>query len=149
MIVSLFGHRNTPSTIRPTLEKTLIHLMENENANLFYVGNHGSFDQLVRSVLKQLSKRYPHISYSVVLAYMPGHINKDSYEDYSDTILPEKAATSIPKFAISARNRWMLEQSDVVITYVKHSYGGAWTMKKSALAKKKRVIEISEIIGNL
>lgn len=40
-----------------------------------------------------------------------------------------------PKFAISKRNRWMIEHSDIVVTYVKYHFGGAAQWK--VLAEKK------------
>ena len=144
MTVTFFGHSNAPDSIYPIIENILIQLIETEGATLFYVGNHGNFDHMVHKILKRLSNVYTQMNYSHVLAYLPEHVDLNSCDDYSDTIFPDKAAIAIPKFAITARNRWMLEQSDIVITYVTHTYGGAWTMKKSALAKKKRVIEISK-----
>ena len=143
MIVTFFGHRTLFEDISDDLLRVLIELIEKEQATTFYVGNHGAFDSLVRRVLKKLSLVYPEISYAVVLAYMPLPSSQYTYEDFSDTIYPEEVAVSIPKFAISTRNRWMLRQSDVVVTYVKHTNGGAAAMKRSAIAKGKRVIELS------
>ena len=37
----------------------------------------------------------------------------------------------------------MIERSDVVITYVTHSFGGAAKFKKLAKRKKKTVVELS------
>ena len=68
--VTFFGHRDTPKETEPALRLTLIDLIENKNATVFYVGNHGNFDAMVRRQLEDLSKTYP-IKYYVVLAYMP------------------------------------------------------------------------------
>lgn len=43
----------------------------------------------------------------------------------SDTMEPEGIEAIHPKYAITWRNRWMLEQADHVLTYVTHSWGGA------------------------
>ena len=69
--VCFFGHRNTPQDIIPVLHGVLIDLIENQGADTFYVGNQGGFDSIVYSELKKLAEIYPHIDYSVVLAYMP------------------------------------------------------------------------------
>ena len=91
---------------------------------MFYVGHQGQFDAYVRSILKVLKQEYPQINYAVVLAYMPG--KKAEYDDYSDTMLPEGIESVHPHYAISWRNNWMLKQSDYVVTYITHAWGGAY-----------------------
>ncbi len=145
MTVTFFGHKDTPPNVRISLENVLTHLIENEQADMFYVENHGNFDQLVRKVLMELKLKYPHIRYSIVLAYMPRNTNGISQTDSDNTLLPEEVATSIPKFAISKRNHWMLQKSNVVVTYITRSYGGAAKFKKIALAHGKRIIELAEL----
>lgn len=122
MKVTFFGHKDTPKNIEPTLRTTLIDLIENHGATVFYVGNNGSFDTMVHRQLEALSQTYP-INYSVVLAYLP--TKKSDYEDYTNTILPEGIETVPKRFAISFRNKWMIQQAVVVVTYVTHSFGGA------------------------
>ncbi len=143
MTCTFFGHRYVPKEIEPTLRSTLIDLIENLGVDLFYVGNHGEFDAMVRRMMRELSAKYP-ITYRVVLAYMPG--KKDVFDavDYSDTVLPEGIETVPKRFAINYRNRWMIEQSDFVVTYVVHDAGsGAAQFKKQAERKGKSVIELS------
>ena len=82
MICTFFGHRNAPEQIKPKLKSLLIDSIENQNVNMFYVGNHGAFDRMAREILKDLKEKYD-IKYYVVLAYIP---KKDEYRDYSDTI---------------------------------------------------------------
>ena len=81
----------------------------------------GAFDSMVRSVLKELVSLYPHINYAVVLERMPPKRDEFDTRDYSDTMLPEGIETVHPRFAISWRNKWMIKQSDYVVTYVTHS----------------------------
>ena len=114
----------------------LIDLIENKNATVFYVGNHGNFDAMVRRQLEDLSKIYP-IKYYVVLAYMPG--KNDEPDEH--TILPEGIETVPLRFAINYRNKWMLNKADIVITYVTRNFGGAWEFKQ--LAEKQRKTHIS------
>lgn len=141
MTVTFFGHKDTPKEIEPTLRTTLVDLIENHGATEFYVGNNGNFDTMVRRQLEELSQVYP-ITYSVVLAYLP--TKKNEYEDHSNTILPEGIETVPKRFAISYRNKWMINQADVVVTYVTHTFGGAWQFKAMAERQGKMVIELSE-----
>ncbi len=108
--------------------------------NVFYVGNQGRFDALVRRVLKDMQIQYPHIRYAVVLAYMP--TEKDMHGDFSDTVYPEGLETVPRRFAIAARNRWMLEKADYVVSYVAYSTGGAARFTELAEKKGKKIIRL-------
>ena len=143
MVCTFFGHKDTPKEIEPTLRSTLIDLIENKNVTTFYVGNNGNFDTMVHSQLEDLSQSYP-IKYSVVLAYLPTAKNK--YDNLTNTIYPE-GIESVPKrFAISWRNKWMIQQSDIVVTYVTHNFGGAAQFKALAERQNKLSIEINYLI---
>ena len=141
MTVTFFGHKDTPKEIEPTLRTTLVDLIENHDATKFYVGNNGIFDTMVRHQLEELSHTYS-ITYNVVLAYLP--TKKNEYDNFTNTLLPEGIETAPKCFAISYRNKWMVEQSDVVVTYVTHSFGGAAQFKELAERQGKMVIELSE-----
>ena len=138
MTVTFFGHKDTPKEIEPTLRATLVDLIENHGATEFYVGNNGNFDTMVRRQLEDLSKTYP-IKYYVVLAYRPG--KNDTPDEHS--ILPDGIETVPRRFAINYRNKWMLNKSDIVVTYVTHNFGGAAQFKEMAEKQGKTVIELS------
>ena len=144
MTITFFGHSNTPQCIQVKLKNVLIDLIEKNNATLFYVGNNGNFDSMVRKTLKDLKLNYSHINYTVVLAYIPYKQAKFDYTDYSDTMLPDNFENVPPKYAIIKRNRWMIEQSDTVVTYVKHSVGGAAQFKALAEKSGKWVINLAD-----
>ena len=82
-----FGHREVMHNIKKILTDTIENLIVNENVNNFYVGNQGQFDSMVYTVLKELKEKYPHIKYSVVLAYLPSKITAEIYGD--DTLYPD------------------------------------------------------------
>ncbi len=137
-VCTFFGHRECPETIKPHLLHTLRDLIVNHGVDLFYVGNQGQFDAFVRSALRELAKQYPHIRYAVVLAYMPGTANE--YGDHSNTMLPEGIEAVHPRYAISWRNNWMLQQSDYVVAYVTHTWGGTARFTGQAKRQRKEVI---------
>lgn len=140
-ICTFFGHRDCPETIKPKLRTVLVDLITNHGVDMFYVGNHGQYDAIVRSVLRELEKEYPQIDYAVVLAYMPKM--KTEYDDYSDTMLPEGIETVHPRYAISWRNNWMLRQSEYVVTYITRSWGGAARYTQRARTTGKIVIKLN------
>ena len=139
---TFFGHSDCPETIRPNLQAVLIDLIVNQNIEMFYVGNQGQFDAIVRNVLRVLKMDYPSINYAVVLAYMPG--KKSEYEDHSDTMLPEGIEMVHPRYAISWRNNWMLRQSEYVVTYITRTWGGAAQYAAKAKRLKKNVINLHD-----
>ena len=136
--VTFFGHRDTPKETEPALRLTLIDLIENKNATVFYVGNHGNFDAMVRRQLEDLSRTYP-IKYYVVLAYMPS--KNDNPDEHS--ILPEGIEKAPRRFAINYRNKWMLTKSDIVVTCVNRNFGGAWEFKQMAIKAEKQIVELA------
>lgn len=130
-------------TVRVRVKAVLQILIENEFADTFYVGNQGNYDKIVLFTLRELKKQFPHITYSVVLAYHPSQ--RDIGFAHSDeTVLPEEIAVCHPRFAIDKQNRYMLSLSDYVIAYTIRP-GGA--MKFCELAKKngKYVIDLGEL----
>ncbi len=78
-----------------------------------------------------------------MLAYLPCKKYSTNEEEPINTILPDGIETIPRKFAINYRNKWMVDQSDYVVTYVKYSFGGASKFKKLAEKKNKIVINIA------
>ena len=50
---TFFGHRDCPDSICPKLRSVLVDLIENQQADTFYVGRQGSFDELVYAALRE------------------------------------------------------------------------------------------------
>lgn len=142
MVCCFFGHHDTSVTVKTDLLECIKNLVENEGADSFLVGNHGSFDGMVLSALREVKAAYPHINYSVVLAYMPEKKEEYSYIDPMETLYPEGLESVPRRFAISWRNDWMLKQSETVICYVRHSLGGSSKFVEKAIRQKKRVINL-------
>ena len=94
--------------------------------------------------MKKLSGTYPHIRYSVMLAYMPAKQDELDTVDYSDTVYPDELADIPRRFAVDRRNRMMLELADIVVTYVRCPGGGAAKFKELAEKNGKEIIEIKQ-----
>lgn len=145
MVVTFFGHREVHEDIHSILRQTIIDLIEHHDADIFYVGNQGHFDSIVRKTLKMLSAEYPHIRYAVMLAYLPWKQSDLYPKDFTDAIFPEELANVPKKFAIDKRNRLMLSYADTVVTYVKRTDGGAAKFQAIAKKKGKKVINIADL----
>lgn len=136
---TFFGHSDAPPDIREILMKMITELIEQHQVHEFLVGNHGKIDLMVKSVLKELQNVYPQIRYTVVFAYFP----KEKILG-ENTILPEGIELCHPKAAIDYRNKWMLERSEYVISYVNRSFGGAQKFYRKAVRQNKKVVNIAE-----
>ena len=135
-----FGHKDTTEDVQPALHATIEDLITEHGVEVFYVGHQGAFDAYVRSALRQFSGKYPHIRYAVVLAYMPGKHNE--YDDFSDTMLSEGIEEVHPRYALDWRNRWMLRESQYIVCYIHHRWGGAAKYVQMALRQGKTVINL-------
>lgn len=142
---TFLGHRDSSEEIKPLVKQVIISLIKKEGITDFYIGNHGNFDRMAYGILKEISEEYNKIRYAVVLAYLP---NKKEDIIYKNTIYPEGIETIPKKFAISFRNKWMINNSDIVVAYVKHSFGGAAQFLKYAKNQKKNIINIAEMNQN-
>lgn len=139
MTVTFFGHKDTPLEIRVKLKEILADLIENQGAKHFYVGNQGSFDRISLLVLNELKEEYPFIEYHIVLAYLSDKTN----ETWESTLFPEGVENVPQRFAINYRNKWMIEQADTVVCYIKRSFGGAARFVEIAEKKGKTIINLS------
>jgi uncharacterized phage-like protein YoqJ len=141
---TFFGHKDTSIKIQPILKSAIIDLIENKKVTVFYIGNHGNFDLIVADTLKALKATYTYIKYYIVLAYNPNRNLKIDKENFSNTIFPKELANAHPRYAIVKRNKWMIEKSDYVITYINNPFGNAIKFKNMSLQKGKKVIELTD-----
>ena len=115
-----------------------------QGATIFYLGGYGAFDNLAASVLRSQKNRYTQIELILVLAYL--NTERDT-SGYDSTVYPP--LETVPRrFAISHRNRWMVESSDVLVAYVLHDWGGAATTLRCAKQKKKQIISYRDEMGS-
>ena len=144
-VCTFFGHKDCPNKIGPALEILLADLIENKNVTVFYVGNQGNFDFIVRSYLEKIKGKYPYINYYIVLAYMPTGNEFIRQDSFNITILPEGIENVPKRFAISWRNKWMLARSDFVVAYIEHDWGGAVQYAERALKQHKQVFNLGSL----
>ena len=142
-ICCFFGHHDASSDVKPLIKAQVEQLITEENICNFLVGNHGAFDGMVYTTLRELRELYPKICFNVVLAYMPSQKEEYNYIDPMDTLYPEGLETVPKRFAISWRNDWMLKQSDIVVCYVRHSMGGSGKFVEKAERQGKRIINLA------
>lgn len=145
MTVAFCGHAQISQSEK--IEKWLYDVTQKlieQGATTFYLGGYGAFDSLAASVLREQKKRYSQIELVLVLAYL--NTGRDT-SGYDSTVYPP--LETVPRrFAISHRNRWMVESADVVVACVLHDWGGAATTLRCAKQKKKQIISYRDEMGS-
>lgn len=145
--VSFFGHRKLYDLrqIDERLSPLIKELIQTKPYVAFLIGRHGEFDEYAASVIKRVRKEIgsDNNDLTLVIPYTVADI--EYYEKYYDNvIIPESVEGAHPKLAITLRNRWMVEQSDLVIVNVEHSKGGAYTAMKYAEKNNKKIINLCD-----
>ena len=133
-----FGHKEC--SLDAEALRNVIEGLIGQGVEHFLVGHQGWFDGMVRRCLKSLQEQYPHIQYSVVLAYLP--TERQEYEDYTDTMYPEGIESVHPRYAINWRNRYLVKVADICVCYIDHTWGGAYKFVRLAKKQGKRIINL-------
>ena len=143
-ICIFFGHRNTSDAIRPALYTEIEKHITDYGVTTFYHGGKGSFDWLADSVLQELKKKYPSLKIYQILYKMPGKKENEPERDGRETMYPDGLETAPPKFAITKRNKWMVQECTHLIACVRFTWGGAYDALELAKQKKKQTVNLAE-----
>ena len=145
MIVTFCGHSQFVKT--DERERQLLAFLEDtigDTPTEFFLGGYGSFDAFAYSCCKKYQITHPNTSLVYITPYLScKDSSKDQSTQYDVIIYPE--IESIPlRYAISHRNRWMVEKADLVIAYINHKSGGAYQTYRHAISKNKVIFNIAD-----
>ena len=152
MIITFCGHRNVPDSKYATERLTeiitaLFMEVTADNAPIsFYCGGYGEFDRLAEKVVETVHKNFPNTSCEklFITPYITQSYqrrNEQMKQRFDDIIYPP--IENVPcRYAIIRRNEWMIDAADVVIAYVRYSWGGAARSLAYAKRKGKTIIMI-------
>ena len=146
MVITFCGHSNClfSDEEKEKLKQILIKEITKNPTCKFYLGGYGDFDSLCLQTLRELKKEFQDVELIFITPYIDKNYSKLEFAKYhyDDVIFPP--LESVPrKFAIIKRNEWMVEEADLVIAYVKYSWGGAAKTLEYAKRKKVPIINIS------
>ncbi len=141
--VTFCGHSQIPS-YDETIVKAKLHSeiekLINQGAKTFLLGGYGSFDLLCAKTVKELKKSHPHIKSVLVIPYLDRDYNLNLY-DCSEYPPIE----TVPKrLAIIKRNEYMVDACNILVAYVRVSYGGAYKTLRYAKQKHKVIINLAD-----
>lgn len=146
MIITFCGHSNClfSDEEKEKFKQLLIKKIRKNPTCKFYLGEYGDFDSLCLRTLRELKTDCPDIELLFITPYLDKNYSKLELAKYhyDDVIFPP--IENVPrKFAILKRNEWMVEEADLVIAYVKYSWGGASKTLEHAKRKKKPIINLA------
>ena len=153
MTIAFAGHSFISSTekIKEMVEEQIRNNITIAMPVTCYLGGYGDFDEICARVCKELKQEYEGIEVVYVAPYISlteqAKIKEmQRYGLYDTSIYPP--IENVPlRFAISKRNEWMMTNADLVIAYVNHNYGGAHKSLQIAKRKKKRIINIYDLLS--
>ena len=147
MTIIFCGHSSfiTTAEIEEEMMKTLEEKVGNEPAE-FLLGGYGDFDSFAYTCCKEYQKTHPQTKLILVTPYITESYQRNHLEykkDFYDEIIYPEIEKAPPKFAITYRNKWMVEQADLVIAFVQNTYGGAYQTYRHAQKKEKEIINLA------
>lgn len=156
---SFFGHRDTPQTeeLKQKVRETVERLIVEEDVDTFLFGSRSTFDALCHMVVTELKEKYPHIQR---IAYLCKHesaclvgtgaeeqrrikelTGRDVYIREFEGIKKSSRINSAGRACYVERNYWMIDDSYIVIIYLKEEdrkfYKKRGTMVACQYAQKK------------
>lgn len=143
--VSFIGHRQIDRFrfVEEQLDRIISELLSKKEYVEFYVGRTGEFDTMVASAIKRGQKAYGTANSSLILVLPYVVADMGLLEKFYDEIwLPKELYNVHYKSAITKRNEWFVEHSDLLVAYVERDKGGAAICLKKA---EKTGIEIKNI----
>lgn len=150
--VSFFGHRYIErfSFAERCVQRIVNDLIRQKEYVDFLVGRDGDFDQIAASAVRRAKQEvFDGNSYLTwVLPYEKAEYrdNQKNFDQYYDAVEICEASDGIyPKAAIQARNRNMIDRSDLAIFYVERESGGAFQTMQYAKSVDKAIINIADI----
>ena len=142
--VTLIGHRDTclNREEQENLEKLIIQFTEQHTLVDIQIGRNGSFDIQIASLIKKIQRDY--LTNNLTLVLVLPYLVKDGeyYEDFYDDVIYPLSGDIHYKAAITKRNEWMIDNSELLIAYVEKDFGGAYNAIRYASKKGVKVINI-------
>ena len=148
MIVTFCGHAHFSKA--EECEQKLLSFLEEKVGDRsadMYLGGYGGFDGFAYDCCKKYRGTHPNVSLVFVTPYLTAEYQKNhlSYQKTKyDLILYPEIEDKPLRFAISYRNKYMVEKADYVVAYVSHGFGGAYATYKHAKRKGKMIFNLAD-----
>ena len=148
MTITFCGHSNFSfdNTVKEKLRELLLQEIRKNPACKFYLGGYGDFDSLCLNILKEIKADFPAIQLLFITPYLNDNYSKlETAKLYYDGIIYPPLENVPRRFCILKRNEWMVDEADLVIAFVKYSWGGAAKTLEYVKRKKVKFFNLAEL----
>lgn len=145
------GHSKVWGDISQALTAAVERHITEYGVTDFLVGNYGQFDRMAAATVKAVKAKNPSIRLYLMLPYRP-ELGRSlpNIESYDNIVYPMEMEGVPLKLAIPRLNRLMVEDSNYVIAYVIHPWGGAATTLEHAQARERKgLIHIENLVDKI
>ncbi|MBE6728061.1 MAG: DUF1273 domain-containing protein [Ruminococcaceae bacterium] len=133
------GHNECYKLSTDNLNNAIIDCINN-GVTRFLSGGQGRFDRISANAVFKLKRNFPNIKNILVIPYLSFNIfEKDIFDE---VIFPEDFEKYHFKTAIPQRNKYMVNNSDIAICYIEHSWGNAVKTFKYAQKTNIKIIKL-------
>lgn len=147
MIITFCGHSKClfSDEEKEHLKTILVAEIRKNPTCKFYLGGYGNFDGLCLKTLRALKKDFPNIELMFITPYLNKNYSKlEVAKEYYDGVIFPPIESVPRKLAIVKRNEWMVDSADLIIGYVKYSWGGTARTLEFAKRRKKPFINLAD-----
>lgn len=145
MIITFCGHSQFARTEK--YEEKVLSILEQavgDSPAEFFLGGYGAFDDFAYGCCKKYQTTHPNTKLVYITPYISHKSNlKDNAMRYDAIIYPEIENAPL-RYAISHRNRWIVEKADLVICFITHRSGGAYQTYRQAISKNKTIVNLAD-----
>jgi len=146
MIVTFCGHSKI-RICKDTEQKMLAFLEEKVGSSPvdMFLGNYGKFDNFAYECCKKYKEAHPNVSLVFVTPYLTIEYQRNHLkylQKMYDSIIYPEIESKPKRFAITYRNRYMIEKADYVVAYIDHNWGGSYATYKYAKSKGKEIFNL-------
>ncbi len=138
----LMGNRHTPSNIREPLAETVEKHITEYGVTTFIVGRYGNFDNMTIGVLREAKKRHNDIELYLLTPYALTQ-KIDTPEGFNGTFYPDGLEKVPLRLAITQANKYMVQNSDYLITYCHHIGNTRNIVEYAQKREKKGLIKVT------
>ena len=132
------GHREAPERIVPHLAEAIERHIVELGASEFVVGSYGAFDRMAARQLAHAKMRHPEINIMLLTPYHPSERKIYLPTGFEFSFYPPGMEKVPKRLAIVRANRYMIEHSDYLISYVWHPASNARELLEYAQRLEKQ-----------
>lgn len=119
------GHREASDDLLPALRAAIEQHIVEYSVTEFLIGKYGGFDRLAAQCVIEAKQKHPEITLTLLLPYHPSERKIDLPQGFDGSCYPP-CQESVPRqVAIVRANRYAVDHSDHLISYVWHAGSNA------------------------